>query len=246
MLVEPVFEALLAPVFNALAVRFAGRAAHGGDFDGFFRQLLFADRRGRTGAEGHRHPQDAAGGVVDGATAGVVCVAGVSVRLAAEPFGAMAVAAIGHPDGERNGRAHSEEELRLLIGGSQRHAGATRFGRDIVLNALDLRRRVVARGDAAAAGNCRRWTRRRAWRNAWNWRRRRGTRGFRCAKAGNLDKTLGVVHIKDLYAMREQGAHGRGPGGGGAKIDLRAGNGAAGEAAATVSGPQTALRHRGG
>src|SRR6185503_10421022 len=38
---------------------------------------------------------------------------------------------------------HSEEELRLLFAGSQKHSTATPLGRDIVLNALDLRRRVV-------------------------------------------------------------------------------------------------------
>jgi CBS domain containing-hemolysin-like protein len=40
-------------------------------------------------------------------------------------------------------RTHSEEELRLLVSGSQQQSGATRLGRDIVLNALDLKRRVV-------------------------------------------------------------------------------------------------------
>src|SRR5437868_1246428 len=37
----------------------------------------------------------------------------------------------------------SEEELRLLVGASQKHAGDTALGRTIVLNALDLRRRIA-------------------------------------------------------------------------------------------------------
>ena len=41
------------------------------------------------------------------------------------------------------GRAHSEEELRLLLATAQKQAGGTALGRDIVLNALDLRRRVA-------------------------------------------------------------------------------------------------------
>jgi CBS domain containing-hemolysin-like protein len=98
-------------------------------------------------------------------------------------------------------RAHSEEELRLLITVSQRQSGATRFGRDIVLNALDLRRRVVREvmrprqeivglDTEASIAQCldvaekMRYSR------------------FPLCEAGNLDKTLGVVHIKDLYAMR--------------------------------------------
>jgi CBS domain containing-hemolysin-like protein len=98
-------------------------------------------------------------------------------------------------------RAHSEEELRLLITVSQRQSGATRFGRDIVLNALDLRRRVVREvmrprkeivglDTEASIAQCidvaekTRYSR------------------FPLCEAANLDKTLGVVHIKDLYAMR--------------------------------------------
>jgi len=40
-------------------------------------------------------------------------------------------------------RAHSDEELRLVVAASQKQAGATALGRDIVLNALDLRRRIA-------------------------------------------------------------------------------------------------------
>jgi CBS domain containing-hemolysin-like protein len=98
-------------------------------------------------------------------------------------------------------RAHSEEELRLLITVSQRQSGATRFGRDIVLNALDLRRRIarevmrprqeiVGLDTEASIAQCldvaekTRYSR------------------FPLCEGGNLDKTLGVIHIKDLYAMR--------------------------------------------
>ena len=40
-------------------------------------------------------------------------------------------------------RGHSEDELRLLFGTAQKQAGGSSFGRDIVLNALELRRRVA-------------------------------------------------------------------------------------------------------
>jgi CBS domain containing-hemolysin-like protein len=99
------------------------------------------------------------------------------------------------------GRAHSEEELRLLLATAPKHAGDTALGRDIVLNALDLRRRVarevmrprqeiIALDTEASIAECldvaekTRYSR------------------FPLCEGGNLDKTMGVVHIKDLYAMR--------------------------------------------
>ncbi|HOX55633.1 MAG TPA: hemolysin family protein [Candidatus Paceibacterota bacterium] len=99
------------------------------------------------------------------------------------------------------GRTHSEEELRLLLGAAQKQAGSAALGRDIVLNALDLRHRVarevmrprqeiVALNTEASIAECldvaekTRYSR------------------FPLCEGGNLDKTLGVVHIKDLYAMR--------------------------------------------
>src|SRR5215471_14866360 len=98
-------------------------------------------------------------------------------------------------------RVHSEEELRLLVAASQKYAGGTPLGRDIVLNALDLRRRIarevmrprqeiVALDTEASIAECldvaekTRYSR------------------FPLCEGGNLDKTSGVIHIKDLYAMR--------------------------------------------
>ena len=98
-------------------------------------------------------------------------------------------------------RAHSEEELRLLLTTSQKQSGATAFGRAIVLNALDLRRRlarevlrprqeIVALDTEATIAQCldvaekTRYSR------------------FPLCEEGDLDRTRGVVHIKDLYAMR--------------------------------------------
>ena len=80
-------------------------------------------------------------------------------------------------------------------------AGQPRLGRDIVLNALDLRQRIVrevmrprqeivALDTEASMAECldvaekTRYSR------------------FPLCEGGDLDKTLGVVHIKDLYAMR--------------------------------------------
>ncbi|MDB6022344.1 MAG: hypothetical protein JWQ04_2201 [Pedosphaera sp.] len=97
--------------------------------------------------------------------------------------------------------SHSEEELRLLFAVSHRHSGATRLGRDIVLNALDLRRRIVREvmrprqeivglntedsiAECLDVAEKTRYSR------------------FPLCEAGNLDKTIGVVHFKDLFAAR--------------------------------------------
>ena len=98
-------------------------------------------------------------------------------------------------------RAHSDEELRLVVAASQKQAGATALGRDIVLNALDLRRRIArqvmrprqeitALDTEAGIAECLDVA-----------EKTRYSRFPLCEK-GDLDKTLGVVHIKDLYAMR--------------------------------------------
>lgn len=101
---------------------------------------------------------------------------------------------------EAEGRL-SEEELRLLVATGQKQAGVAAVGRDLVLNALDLRHRVardvmrprqemtVLNTEASIAecldlANKTRYSR------------------FPLCEGGDLDKALGVVHIKDLYAMR--------------------------------------------
>jgi len=98
-------------------------------------------------------------------------------------------------------RAHSEEELRLLLATTQKHTGGTVFGREIVLNALDLRRRlarevmrprpeIVGLDTEASIAACldvaekTRYSR------------------FPLCEGGDVDRTRGVIHIKDLYAMR--------------------------------------------
>jgi len=104
------------------------------------------------------------------------------------------------PAGESE-QAHSEEELRLLFAASHKQAGGSTLGRAIVLNALDLRRRVarevmrprreiVAFDTGATIAECLDLA-----------ERTRYSRLPLC-EGGDLDKTLGVVHIKDLYAMR--------------------------------------------
>ena len=98
-------------------------------------------------------------------------------------------------------RLHSEEELRLLFTSAQRQSGGSTLHRDIVLNALDLRRRIVrdvmrprqeivGLDTTASVAEC------------LDLAEKTRYSRFPLCEGGDLDKTLGVVHIKDLYAMR--------------------------------------------
>jgi CBS domain containing-hemolysin-like protein len=102
------------------------------------------------------------------------------------------------PAGEGD-HAYSEEELRLLI----TPAGGAAFGRHLALNALDLRQRTVREvmrprpeitvlNTEATLAECLELA-----------DKMRYSRLPLC-EGGDLDKTLGVVHIKDLYALRNQ------------------------------------------
>src|SRR5688572_63898 len=101
---------------------------------------------------------------------------------------------------EAEGR-YSEEELRLLVATGQKQSSAAPVGRNLVLNALDLRHRITrdvmrprqemtllstegSIAECLEVADKTRYSR------------------FPLCQNGDLDKTLGVVHIKDLYAMR--------------------------------------------
>ena len=97
--------------------------------------------------------------------------------------------------------AHSQEELRLLFDASQKRAGSSKLGREIVLNALDLHRRVAREvmrprsemtvlDTQASIAACLEIA-----------EKTRYSRLPLC-EGGDVDLTLGVVHIKDLFAMR--------------------------------------------
>ncbi len=101
--------------------------------------------------------------------------------------------------------ASSEEELRVQVAAAQRHFGASRFSRDLVQNALDLRQRIardvmrprqeITMFDTEAKiAECLELT-----------EKTRYSR-FPLCEAGDLDRTLGVVHIKDLLSLRDKAA----------------------------------------
>jgi len=105
---------------------------------------------------------------------------------------------LGFSGGELHDR-HSEEELRVVLSAAQ-GAGDRR---DLILNALDLRHRtarevmrprneITAFDTTATLGECIALA-----------EKTRYSR-FPICENGDLDKTLGVIHIKDLYALRER------------------------------------------
>jgi CBS domain containing-hemolysin-like protein len=94
--------------------------------------------------------------------------------------------------------AHSEDELRLML--TQRRPGGSRLGHEIILNALDLGRRtvrdvmrprmnIVSLDTRASLAEC--------LEVAGKSRYSR----FPLCQDGDLDKTLGVIHCKDLFAL---------------------------------------------
>jgi CBS domain containing-hemolysin-like protein len=98
---------------------------------------------------------------------------------------------------------HSEEELRLVLSAAQSAAGGTAAGRNIILNALDLRHRTVrevmrprqeisAFNSDATIAECLALA-----------EKTRYSR-FPLCENGDQDKTLGVLHIKDLYALHDK------------------------------------------
>ena len=99
--------------------------------------------------------------------------------------------------------SHSEDELRLLLASAQRGRTSTPFGRNVVINALDLRQRIVREvmrprqelvclDLGATTEVCLEIA-----------ERTRYSR-FPLAEEGDPDRTVGVVHIKDLFAMRQK------------------------------------------
>lgn len=102
---------------------------------------------------------------------------------------------------------HSEEELRLLLAAPDQRAPSMAFTRHLALNAFDLahrnvrevmrpRREMVVLNTAASIEEClsiaetSRYSR------------------FPLCEDGDVDRTLGVVHIKDLYVMRNKARNG--------------------------------------
>ena len=95
--------------------------------------------------------------------------------------------------------AHSEEELRVILAESANHQEVTALGKEILINALDMRDRVVRdittpRGEVVFLN-----TEDSFEENLKAAQESRHTRFPLCE--GHLDQTIGQVHIKDLITL---------------------------------------------
>jgi len=98
--------------------------------------------------------------------------------------------------------AHSEEELRLILAQSAEHQEVTQLGKEILMNALDLRERVVRdittpRGAVVFLN-----TEDSFEENLRIAIESKHTRFPLCE--GHLDNTIGLVHIKDLLRLTRE------------------------------------------
>jgi CBS domain containing-hemolysin-like protein len=96
---------------------------------------------------------------------------------------------------------HSHDELRLLMTATQKHSGGTDLGHSIVINAMDLHRRrardvmrprheiVVLSADSSVT-------------EALDLAEKSRYSRFPISEGGELDKIRGVIHYKDLFAWR--------------------------------------------
>ncbi len=99
--------------------------------------------------------------------------------------------------------AHSEEELRVILSDSEKSQEVTTVGKELLINTLDLRRRVVRdimtpRGEVVYLDIDQPFDA-----NLARTRASRHTRFPLCK--GHLDKPIGLLHIKDMLGLVSEG-----------------------------------------
>jgi len=108
---------------------------------------------------------------------------------------------VGLGEVDEHAHVHSEEELRMMIGAGGDGSAKATFRRNLVLNAFDLKNRIardVMRPRREIIGFNTDSNIEECLKLAKETRHSR----FPLCEEGSLDETLGVVHIKDLYAQR--------------------------------------------
>lgn len=199
---EPIFEALLQPFFQAFKIDSA-RAQHSISFAVGFTAITFLHI-----VAGEQAPKSF--GIRNPLTTALWIAYPLQwFYLAAYPFiwllneSSLALLRLLGIQPADESATHSEDELRLMLATGQMNAGATALGRDIVLNALDLRHRIarevmrprreiVALDTRASLTEC------------LNIAESTRYSRFPLCENGDLNRALGVVHIKDLFAQRHR------------------------------------------
>lgn len=105
-----------------------------------------------------------------------------------------------HPASEAE-LMHSKEELRLLISHVPKGSSSANFGRNLVLNAFDLGERI-AREVMRPRQEINHFSTNASIEECVEIARQSRFSRFPLSEGGDLDRTLGVVHIKDLYALQ--------------------------------------------
>jgi CBS domain containing-hemolysin-like protein len=200
LLVEPVFGAMLAPIFSGLQVE-SPRVRHLiAIFIGYIINAFLLVVAGELAPKGLaiRKTLPTALWIAQplrwfcGLTYPFIWLFNASAQWLLKQAGI-------EPASETEAR-HSDEELRLLFT-TQKRGRPTSLGHELVLNAFDLQRRrardvmrprqeIVALDTEASLAEC------------LDIAEKTRFSRFPLCEGGNLDKTLGVVHLKDLFAMR--------------------------------------------
>lgn len=108
---------------------------------------------------------------------------------------------VGLGEVDEHGHVHSEEELRMMIGAVGDGSAKDQFSRDLVLNAFDLKHRI-ARDVMRPRREIEGFNTEASIEECLELAERTRHSRFPLCVGGNIDETLGVVHIKDLYAQR--------------------------------------------
>ena len=108
---------------------------------------------------------------------------------------------VGLGEADEHGHTHSEEELRMMIGAAGDGSDKDQFRRGLVLNAFDLKNRV-ARDVMRPRREIEGFDTEASIEDCLELAERTRHSRFPLCTRGNIDETVGVVHIKDLYAQR--------------------------------------------
>jgi len=200
---EPIFEDLLRPVFNTFNVESEGVRKSIAFFVGFsvitFLHIVAGEQAPKS--FGIRQPLSTALWVAYPLRVFHFVMYPFIWLLNESSLGLLRALGL-QPAHDLEGAA-SEEELGLLVAASQRRFGASVFSREVVRNALELRHRIVREvmrprqeitvlDTEAAIGEC------------LDLAEKTRFSRFPLCEHGDPDRTLGVVHAKDLFAARHK------------------------------------------
>ncbi len=201
-LVEPLFSELLLPVYNAARIDSPEARRTISFLFGFLVNTFVLIAIGELAPKSYALRRAVPIALMVAYPLHIIYYAFFPLIVALNKTSSWVLARFGLSAPAEGDTAHSEEELRLLISSAQRHRGPA-GGHDVVLNALDLRLRkvrevmqprpeVVVFDTDSSIDECIQLA-----------EETRYSRFPLCTE-GDLDRIIGIVHIKDLYAHRNR------------------------------------------